>query len=972
MTFSGSQCWGYATLERSGKVQPSPVRLGDAREFPVKLEQGRPVVDWTGLIKSKAPKGFKAISFTMPEDGYISLNIKDRSGQPVRQLLNATFYTKGRHDVPWDGLATMNWRTPGQPVPAGDYSWDALWHKGISLRLVGWACNGGNAPWDSDRLRIGAATSVIRPRAPPTAKDSFSVGPYPKAEKRSWPATSRATCFGRIPAVGWAAPSLVAVDSGIVYVQNLGGMLYRLDAATGRYVAWAGTDTPDLMIKTLWGNDAKKPESADAMDAKNGRLYLAFTSIDTILVLDSNSGKLIKQLHVAKPTGRQGRRREALRRVGGEDCAGSEPRNGANRAVHRRFAECPGHGLRRQGRIYVGLREPDNQVLVFDADGKPTGKTIGRKGGRRLLGPWTPDGMAFIASLTVDAEGKLWVAEGDYTPKRFSCWDIGSGKLVKEFFGPTTYGALGGAINPQDPYLMVGQGCEWRIDPKTGRADCLGVITRDGMEVSRFGIGSNGKLYLAMATRWAFELGCVEIFERLGDGDYKLRTAITYIDKNGKDIPVSVTPRGEDVAKTALWCDENGDGQRQPNEVTMVDGIVRVTGWYLSMTPDLTLYETHNRSRPGQFKVTGFTACGAPKYDLAHPVKLPAIGLGSADGRLLLEKGEEGYTNSWNRCFDIATGKQLWTYPDNFAQVAGAQNACPPEVGMIRASFGPCGAAALPKPLGNIWVITTDFGEWHILTEDGFYLTRLFQPNPLKVRWPEKAVPGVRMDDCPSGCGGEDFGGSIACTKQGKLYLQAGKTAFWNVEVTGLDQVRAMRGSGISISAADVKTAQAFHDDYQQAAVGKVHATIKKMTPKLTGAFDGDFQGAEMFRYQKQDDAAVRSAAAWDDRNLYVAWEVTGRHALDQRRHRPGANVSGRRHRGPAIGHRSQCRQESRRGPAGRLAALDRQFPRPADGRPLPQGVRREEAQGLQFRHREAHIRWTLWTSCGWKTSRSR
>ena len=49
--------------------------------------------------------------------------------------------------------------------------------------------------------------------------------------------------------------------------------------------------------------------------------------------------------------------------------------------------------------------------------------------------------MAFIASLTVDAEGKLWVAEGDMMPKRFSCWDIQSGKLVKEFFGPTTYGA---------------------------------------------------------------------------------------------------------------------------------------------------------------------------------------------------------------------------------------------------------------------------------------------------------------------------------------------------------------------------------------------------------------------------------------------------------------------------------------------------------------------------------------------------
>ena len=111
---------------------------------------------------------------------------------------------------------------------------------------------------------------------------------------------------------------------------------------------------------------------------------------------------------------------------------------------------------------------------------------------------------------------------------------------------------------------------------------------------------------------------------------------------------------------------------------------------------------------------------------------------------------------------------------------------------MIRGSYGPCGTAALPKPLGNIWVIPTNFGEWHILTEDGFYLTHLFQTDPMKVRWPEKAVPGAPSDDCPCGMGGEDFGGSIACTKQGKLYLQAGKTGFWNVEVTGLDQVRSL------------------------------------------------------------------------------------------------------------------------------------------------------------------------------------
>ena len=40
--------------------------------------------------------------------------------------------------------------------------------------------------------------------------------------------------------------------------------------------------------------------------------------------------------------------------------------------------------------------------------------------------------------------------------------------------------------------------------------------------------------------------------------------------------------------------------------------------------------------------------------------------------------------------------------------------------------------------------------------------------------------------------GGEDFGGTITLADDGKLYIQAGKTAYWNLEVTGLDTVRAI------------------------------------------------------------------------------------------------------------------------------------------------------------------------------------
>ncbi len=105
-TFSNWPCWGTATLETKSRSRgpPQPVRLADGRQFPVKMENGVAVVDWTGLIKTAELPGFKSITFTMPEDGYISLNIKAANGTVVRQLLNAAFYTKGPHEVKWDGL----------------------------------------------------------------------------------------------------------------------------------------------------------------------------------------------------------------------------------------------------------------------------------------------------------------------------------------------------------------------------------------------------------------------------------------------------------------------------------------------------------------------------------------------------------------------------------------------------------------------------------------------------------------------------------------------------------------------------------------------------------------------------------------------------------------------------------------------------------------------------------------------------
>ena len=115
------------------------------------MEGGQPVVNWTGLIKSKEMLGFKPIKFTLPDDGYVSIIIKNSQGEVVRHLLNAEFRLKGENTVQWDGLGEPHWKTPNQPVAPGQYSWSALYHRGIGLKLRGFAANAGSVPWDNGK-----------------------------------------------------------------------------------------------------------------------------------------------------------------------------------------------------------------------------------------------------------------------------------------------------------------------------------------------------------------------------------------------------------------------------------------------------------------------------------------------------------------------------------------------------------------------------------------------------------------------------------------------------------------------------------------------------------------------------------------------------------------------------------------------------------------------------------------------------
>jgi hypothetical protein len=892
-TFMASPCWGTGMLCDKGHVEPQPLRLADNREFKTKMENGAPLIDWAGLYQQKQMEGFASLRLNMPEDGFVSLLIKNAQGQVVRQLLNAGFFTKGEQEVKWDGLTNLSYLKPGEIVPAGDYTWEAIWHKGLGLRLIGWACNGGKAPFDSPGGNWGG--DMGNPCAVATDGNRMILG-WSGSE-----AGQAAVCTDFDGKVQWrhkrggfGGARHVAADGGVIYIddrQSGSDIVYRLDANKGEYLSWKDSTEATLDVSALMkaypakGTDIPEGEvkapALTGMDAAGGKVFLTYRRGDTVLILDGSTGAILKTATVVQPTDLEVGPNGKLYVVSqGTQVVCVDPASGTGTPVVTGLQNATAVALDPAGNIYVGLRDPDNQVRVFAPDGKPL-RSIGKSGGRALLGLWNPDGLRFIAGLRVDPKGNLWVAEEDDTPRRFSLWNAQTGAFVKEFFGPTNYGAGGGAICPADPTIEVGHGCEWKIDAESGKAECLAVFHRGRMANARFGYGPEDRVYVAIGGGWAPNYQ-IFIYERLAPGKWKLRTRIMPLDKDGK--PVAELENSGQRTGIAVWADANDDQQEQAEETKSfkVDLGGWIDGWYMPMTQSLTFYGGAYRLAP-----VSWTACGAPGYDPTQSKKLPGppdamqrggMGAqhdcGTEDGKLVLYNGHYGEEHSNFECWDIESGQKRWSYPNNFVGVHGGHLAPPPQVGLIRGAYDIVGSVKMPEPIGDIFAIPTDKGEWHLLTRDGYYLSSLFQSDPLKIQWPDPAIPGAIMDNVPPGMGAEDFGGSISATRDGQLYIQAGKTAFIDMKVVGLDNVKKLGSGSIKVSDDDLKIAAKLREKLLQASVGTRKSVAKKKTVAFTGDLQKDFACKEPLTWSRNE-TQTHAVVAWDDANLYLGWSVS-------------------------------------------------------------------------------------------------
>jgi outer membrane protein assembly factor BamB len=989
-SFRAYDVWGEGILEKTGHVKPAALRLADERELPVTVVGGVPVVDWRSLITVRQWPGFKTLRFDMPFDGHVSLNLRNKEGVVVRQLLTDHPFTRGSHEVKWDGLPTPYFRTPGEPLPAGDYTWEAIAHPGLKLTLRGWAATAG-IPWEA-----GPGTSWGGDHGAPSACTADAEKVYLGwAEAESGKGVVAVDLAGKVVwtigrGTGGAVDGL-AVTGGTLFGIGRGGTpihghdVFRLRTSDGVFENWQGHDSASLAVPDLWKGRpeaATLPLHADGIEVFHDTLYLTFGSpsfsaedvrswkdfgaklfegglvgdrllgrldeqqrkrlvdfvtgrideeramqgvryqrfdfallaglndlltsadlvpnpptlsaaeralatrrfldkyfgpalvrrrSDLVAVCDARSGKLRKLIGVSMP--------QAIHAVSdrllyvlsaGTTVLALNPQTGKTWPVVTNLDNAVGLAVDAAGRIYVGTGEPDHQVKVFTAEGQPAG-TIGRKGGRPLLGPWRADGLYAISGLTIDRKNRLWATEADHYPKRVSVWDVATGRPLKELFGSTHYGASGGAVNPRDPNVLVGVDCEWRFDPKTQTHRCTGVFDRGLHGYAVFCTPANGRLYLAVNFEVEHNRHGIRIFERLGEGNYRLRSEV----------------RPDYKAKTTtFWSDVNGDGKRDADETVTLPMVLVTHGsncWSMNLNPrDFSIFPVvidpldPTKRTVYRLAPAGYTACGAPLWDIDGMKRLPyADGkdvngiLPSPDGRLLLVCGDR----TCYRCYETATGRLLWSYPNPFFSVHGSHHAPAPEPGLTRGAYGLIGTFTCPNT-GTVWAINANLGEWYLLTEKGYFLARIFEGDPMQLRWPARPKVGADMTHCPPGGGGEDFGGSVTQAKDGKVYLQTGHTALWNVELGNLDQVRVIGSGSVALAAKDQPLARAEFEKQSQQAVGIRACEVVHLTPTLTGNVPADFRSFRSLEYQKNADAAVRTALAWDDKRLYLGFDV--------------------------------------------------------------------------------------------------
>lgn len=537
------------------------------------------------------------------------------------------------------------------------------------------------------------------------------------------------------------------------------------------------------------------------------------------------------------------------------------------------------------GLLYV-LDGATRAAYAYDLKSGKRVRTIGAPGGAPL-GTWNPDCMPEPVALDIDTNGKLWLADQAFQPKRISRWSP-QGTCEKELFGPTHYGG-GGFIDPGDIATVNHLGMKFRIDWATRTSKLASILhhyTSRGMYAPDRPLYARGHRYLVGDQRVVIPFGdsgpTVTICEEKNGIAVPLVAAglLNGWTGFGGNAAVLAHHRQRDLAKTSfVWCDLNRDSVAQPDEVQVADGDMFRSS--AGIGDDLSINFSGDgagwRLLPQEVR-----ADGLPVYSLAALRQLPGL-----TGACMTNAAGETFVMGHH--YLGATGAVTWSYPDHYMSVQRS-NQVPwgfydRPAGVLCGGLWPAGHFTVGKE--ELFCVNGNNGDYYAFTRDGLLAGAIVGgPTGYGKRFfsmPEWEPGKTDLTDLRKTV--EDFKGWVTATPEGKVYFTVGKNHVTVVRCDGLERLQRLNGR-FEVTAADIQAVARWATEkarIERAARRPAIFQVPFMTrqPSIDGETRTDWPLVPPLPIHEVRDVTGRVAESWvaalayDSDNLYVAARAT-------------------------------------------------------------------------------------------------